>query len=889
MIQNVDFKGIVRGTSAQNNADGNCEEIINLRKKMGAWRVAGEKRKIVENVGYEQVFLHEYDSVKNYIGIKREQEVIQDPTGAPSVVIKNKVIWFDPVTGKEKVIIEDATGEIVLNQLNNILLIKNDVTIIKAVFDQGNYKVAVTTIPETPRVSLSSKVQRISKSETLSFSIAHASHVRCGRDIYNEENTDEKDQIEGNNALLDNNGWPAFTFQYKDVGIKDFAEAVRGLFNMRINSEKGYVYGYVFVSVAYELYDGSITKPTPPTLIQLGSDYDRDIFHVSDIGGTGDTHIVNGYILPLELAKLDVKLEDLPNKDKYKDIIRGVKVYATKPIDIYDWENIDARYFHYTKNNIRFNLVADKDNKEGLPKKVLKPGDIDNLLFYEVGEYKLGTDESTKITVDFENITTNQTMPVDASGWINMTGDMFVYNNRLHLYNTKQSLLRNENMLVEGLIKNREGVTRVSATYLVYLSNSLQDVKIAVRGSIYKTDDGFLYPDFVFFPDSRAYAADVYFALNGKKYKCAVYFKSSGSYNFSYHVGERKKLKVEEIEEINYSEDTCFVSNNKIIVSERSNPYFFPVENSYLVDGNIINIAVSSEQISSSQIGQFPLYVFTTQGIYAIEVGDGNVLYSNIIPISAEVAVAGSSVLQTRYGIVFVTKTGLKLIAGREVVDISQAIAGNPDISMQECETFGRVSEVVRGYDIRPYFSSVPFQDYIKEASLGYDINENEIIVSNPNYSYSYVYNLDEKTWHKITEVFTFFDKHLALRKGEGNLDLCDIREEISSDRLVHLQTRPLLFNTAAFKQIYHAVARGEFKPAENRIHLAYMLASNDLSKWICMAVRKTEINAPHISLPRAHQSFRYFSFIVGGYVRSGHLLTHAELEGEVKYGNRLR
>ena len=255
MIQNVDFKGIVRGTSAQNNADGNCEEIINLRKKMGAWRVAGEKKKIVENVGYEQVFLHEYNTVKNYIGVKKITETGQDPTGAPVIVIKNKVIWFNPVTGKEKVIIEDATGEIVLNQLNNILLIKNDVTIIKAVFDQGNYKVAVTTIPEIPRVSLASDVKKISSSETLSFSIAHASHVRCGRDIYNEENTDEKDQIEGNNALLDNNGWPAFTFQYKDVGIKDFAEAVRGLFNMRINSEKGYVYGYVFVSVAYQLYD----------------------------------------------------------------------------------------------------------------------------------------------------------------------------------------------------------------------------------------------------------------------------------------------------------------------------------------------------------------------------------------------------------------------------------------------------------------------------------------------------------------------------------------------------------------------------------------------------------------------------------------------------------
>ena len=87
MIQNVDFKGIVRGTSAQNSADGNCEEIINLRQKLGAWRVVGEKKKIVEDVEYEQVFLHEYGNVKNYIGVKKITETGQDPSGSPIIRI----------------------------------------------------------------------------------------------------------------------------------------------------------------------------------------------------------------------------------------------------------------------------------------------------------------------------------------------------------------------------------------------------------------------------------------------------------------------------------------------------------------------------------------------------------------------------------------------------------------------------------------------------------------------------------------------------------------------------------------------------------------------------------------------------------------------------------
>ena len=87
MIQNVNFKGIVRGTSAQNSADGNCEEIINLRNKLGAWRVVGEKKVVARNLNYEQVFLHEYGNLKNYIGVKKITETGQDPSGSPIIRI----------------------------------------------------------------------------------------------------------------------------------------------------------------------------------------------------------------------------------------------------------------------------------------------------------------------------------------------------------------------------------------------------------------------------------------------------------------------------------------------------------------------------------------------------------------------------------------------------------------------------------------------------------------------------------------------------------------------------------------------------------------------------------------------------------------------------------
>lgn len=869
MIQNVDFKGIVRGTSAQNNADGNCEEIINLRKKMGAWRVVGEKKKIVEDVEYEQVFLHECDSFKNYIGVKKITETGQDPTGAPVIVIKNKVIWFDLQTKEEKQIIYSIDGgDIELEHLNNILLIKTPTTIGKAIFNDGKYTASLLQLPDCPEFTINTNSIPVESDKI---------------DIYYKRN------------------WAG---NYDSITFLEANETIKSLYGKMIASNPKYTEGYVMISIAYKLYDGTVTKPCPPRLIYVGNETKPPELLTWEMEVKDDVTIMKDVSFEGSISELLISPYIAELSEEYKDIITGLVVYATIPIRYWDFDNMESQYLREFNGTGQSPII--NENKDALSPKKLEFKDLEKQLFYEVasfnvsdGKKDIGTNRLVFDfkTINFNNIESNNTMPVDSSSYIDISGRMFIYNNRLHLFNLNYTFSKsahwanrwnwdwNYKYNVEDIADAQE----VEATVAVYLTGT--DLVIKMPYILYfkkDADEAYFLQKYFAFPDSRAYRVEIFYRKDNINYLATLNLESSQAYNVSYYINHGGKVRAERTFKV-IAENLSYKLNNNILVSGLSNPYNFPPEHAYLVSGSIINIAVSSEQISSSQIGQFPLYVFTTQGIYAMQLGEGEVLYSNLIPISAEVAVAGSSVLQTRYGIVFVTKTGLKLIAGREVVDISQAIAGNPDISMQECETFGRVSEVVRGYDIRPYFSSVPFQDYIKEASLGYDINENEIIVSNPNYSYSYVYNLDEKTWHKITEVFTFFDKHLALRKGEGNLDLCDIREEISSDRLVHLQTRPLLFNTAAFKQIYHAVARGEFKPAENRIHLAYMLASNDLSKWTCMAVRKTEINAPHISLPRAHQSFRYFSFIVGGYVRSGHLLTHAELEGEVKYGNRLR
>ena len=67
---------------------------------------------------------------------------------------------------------------------------------------------------------------------------------------------------------------------------------------------------------------------------------------------------------------------------------------------------------------------------------------------------------------------------------------------------------------------------------------------------------------------------------------------------------------------------------NKMKVSELNNPFVFQDVNSHTVgQGKIIGMMSNAMRVSEGQFGQFPLYVFTSESIYALNVGQ-DVLYT---------------------------------------------------------------------------------------------------------------------------------------------------------------------------------------------------------------------------------------------------------------------
>ena len=93
-------------------------------------------------------------------------------------------------------------------------------------------------------------------------------------------------------------------------------------------------------------------------------------------------------------------------------------------------------------------------------------------------------------------------------------------------------------------------------------------------------------------------------------------------------------------------------------------------------EGDILGISTSAKALSQGQFGQFPLYCFCTDGVWALSVGDDGTYTSNQ-PVSRDVCNNPESITQIDGAVVFTTDQGLKLIQGSEVVLLSGHLEGH--------------------------------------------------------------------------------------------------------------------------------------------------------------------------------------------------------------------
>lgn len=325
------------------------------------------------------------------------------------------------------------------------------------------------------------------------------------------------------------------------------------------------------------------------------------------------------------------------------------------------------------------------------------------------------------------------------------------------------------------------------------------------------------------------------------------------------------------------SEERRVNNSGKIYTSEVNNPFIFPLGGINTIGtGRVVGISTVTKALSQGQFGQFPLYVFSTEGVWAMEVGS-NGLYSSIKPVSRDVCINGESITQTDDAVLFVTEQGVMYLDGSNVVSISDMMNGR---SLDVESIYGLGGLMKDGLS-----GSVDFVDYARTARMAYDYANSRILLYREDMKHCYVFSMTTKVWAtlgmEIENAVTDYPD-VYVQKGSGVKNLSTRVDYDSKDKVSTLiVTRPLKFGDDGFKTVYETVARGAMDRREGAVLL---WGSHDGMEYVLIkAVRGNRIYRTSGS------GYRYFRIGVVGNMNPGETLSVISVGLRRKYQNRLR
>lgn len=310
---------------------------------------------------------------------------------------------------------------------------------------------------------------------------------------------------------------------------------------------------------------------------------------------------------------------------------------------------------------------------------------------------------------------------------------------------------------------------------------------------------------------------------------------------------------------------------NKIYTSETGNPFVFSLSGINTIGtGEILGVSSVTKALSQGQFGQFPLYVFSSDGIWTMEVNPNTGLYSSVHPVSRDVCNNRKAITQIDSGIIFTTSLGLKLIQGSEVVLLSSSMDGqNTD------ESLFNISE-----DFKNLFISdtEDFTDMLSSCSMVYDYSHSLLHIFPQEGIKHYIYSFESGEFSSYVgftplaivpsypETIVQIDKSLnTFEKYTSN----DIRKGM-------LVTRPIAFDDPFSLKII-ADLRMLAHRTDKRVKLRIaMFASND--------------GISYFRVPSLRQrAFKFYRFVIFTQMSDIDALSGIGINYEPRRTNKLR
>ena len=749
MIKQIQLRGISRTPSDRMSADGGCAESLNVQIEeqelcpmIAPTNVTGERMGVDYSLR-SPVFIHKTQGLENYFLLGTDGHVF--------VSVEGKAHRdMGAVLGNEEYRFASAMG--------NLVNLVTDTHNHYFFFKDGDYVYLGTRIAE-PVCDFEYQCEEVEETFALSDEVkagagnALRALVKSLKEC--SMTSEMSDLIEKgiDDPFYEKNG------ETVKAGILELEELLWNKVVMKqtkIRSERKSIFPH-FLRCALRMYDGSYIYQSVPELVGMTEAGTGIETWFSRTGVSGDIVLHVKYNM-IHSCSYRMKMD---NAGEWKDMIQGAVIAESEDV------MVPAVNAHLKKTTIAHSGVALHFGKDGVETaKDIEEAMVASANFYivdEVGISELSSTYGPSITLkaysrDELVVKTRLTDDENSHHDLVAKSDTMQYNGRTVMSGAK-SLLSPGPRFMPCKIREQEGVRM-----MFFIDGGTDGVKkVVARNGDGGLDFDHLPQCWLFYPDARCSKVEFSFPFADGYVRYSVPMKShpllNGSYAFSHPstsidnyrqgvmpTGEGQ-ITLEE-------EDRTLDESRKVFMSEVSNPFIFPSANRRTFGEEIVSIATTTKALSEGQFGQYPLYVFTKGGIWAVSIAnDGTMLTSS--PMSREVAESPKSITAIDDAVVFVSRNGVKMVQGSSVADISPNMLGEHFCLDGDNDLGGVVYGAIGSCDkfsdlVLCLKENVPFMEFMKDSSCVYDYNGKRLVFFNAVHPYQYVFSLASQTWHKM-------------------------------------------------------------------------------------------------------------------------------------------
>lgn len=922
MTQDIKYTGLSANPSDHESPDGDLATAINLIPEDGQLKPIFQPQDLAHlPSGYEVVFIHKTANFTHYI-VKRvfgsanfsqtilswfDASVIDNAASYPvdAETISNSLNYIygffhvsrHPIN---HTVIRTAAPIYSINAIGNTLVVLTDTDMHYILWKDGVYNYLGTHFPELPLSFGLVGEYKSSNNFNVSIGLVPiAEKPDPGESVYFAD-------------------WPS----YGEAKIKEVSNTVLGQANKFIAEEATSVGKFVspfFVRYALRLYDGSLVMHSSPVLMIPSS---RELqagivsWTTTTIGGqqfvTDVVSRINAFVCQLDYKCLSS--DAINYLQDWRDVIQSVDIFISAPQYSYNQaENVKgwARPAYATKGYSIARLTTDtaynKTYHDFDTEELILPRHAEETVFEQIRScanfYKIKS-------IEISDIPTTRTIINISEGVLSslvsrelMTDDydshdkifpqkVFDYNSRLNLSNIKKTFavpmeaaayVSYKTPYISNIRVNMYVRIKQDGKEYVVMANSF-DAPLEIK---YNDLEPFVY---FYYPNPNAYEVDLY---------CFQYISTYGNYDIT-----KKKLKLKRHDTLNgayffnswteagttietlpiESDDLSFNIPNKLYTSEINNPFYFPPTSIVTVGtGTILGISAAAKALSQGQFGQFPLYAFTTDGVWALEVSATGT-FSARQPITRDVCVNPDSITQLDSAVLFATNRGIMHIAGSQATCITDVIATEYPFNPLALPYLDDLHAMIHAEDT--CLPTQPFLTFLKDCRMLYDYLHQRITLFNTNYSYAYVFSLKSKQWgmtfSDLRGPLNSYPDALAMAYDETNgnklVSFSGTDEAVSKGLLV---SRPLkLGNGDTFKTVRTLIQRGMFSRGDVKLVL---YGSRDLEHWYVVGSSTT-----HEIRNISGTPYKYFRIAAVSTFTPNKSISDATIEVVPKQTNRL-